>query len=187
MSIELPVIEGGTEIGKINIATGEVTVTQAYLVEWSCCMNGACCTRLNIPVTDFDIERIENHGYELDQIISEQSPFIRMPKNVFGSVEKNYPIKRKPYDNTCTFLKNDGLCGIHEFRPFACRIFPFQYRFEDNDIVRVTIHESNYCHQVKPGSMGKNQNEEFLIYLRDELLLELERRKQYFAKYGDKI
>ena len=115
------------EIGKINVDTGEVFVGEEALVEWSCCMSGDCCQRFHIPVTDFDIKRIEEHEYALDQIISDQSPFVRMPKNRFGSVEKNYHIKRKPFDNSCTFLTPEGQCGIHAFRPFGCRIFPFQF------------------------------------------------------------
>ncbi|MHA2501902.1 MAG: YkgJ family cysteine cluster protein [Candidatus Kariarchaeaceae archaeon] len=185
MSIELPVIEGGTEIGRIDLKSGEVTVAP-NLVSWSCCMDGDCCRRFQIPVTDFDILRIEEQGYELDQIVSEESPFIRMPKNQFGSVEKNYPIKRKPFDNSCTFLADDGKCGIHPFRPFSCRIYPFQYRFDEDDIVRITIHET-VCHKLQKEEDGGSQNREFLEYLRDELVAELDIRDTYFEKYGNSM
>jgi len=187
VEIELPVIEGGMEIGKFNIDTGEIYPSETVLVDWNCCMDGDCCQRFHIPVTDFDIQRIETHGYELDQIISDEPSFVRMPKNRFGSLEKNYPIKRKPFTNGCTFLTPEGLCGIHEFRPFGCRIFPFQYRFEDESMVRVTVHESNYCHNLEGVNQEDAKNREFLEYLLDQLRLELNRREEYFSKYGDEI
>ena len=35
---------------------------------------------MEIPVTEYDIAKIENHGYELDQIIKSSSPVILSSK-----------------------------------------------------------------------------------------------------------
>ena len=101
-------------------------------------------------------------------------------------MEKNYHIKRKPFDNSCTFLQEDELCSIHEFRPFGCRIYPFQFIFEDEGFVRVVIHET-VCHQINSVENKVSQNSEFLVYLLGELKDELNRREKYFEKYGDQI
>ena len=55
MVIELPVIDGGKEIGRINVDTGEIFPNADMAINWSCCLDGFCCKRFHIPVTDFDI------------------------------------------------------------------------------------------------------------------------------------
>lgn len=183
MEIDLPVIQPTFEIGSIDMDKGEIRVHPENHVQYSCSLSGDCCTRFHIPVTDFDIERIEKHGYELDQIVDQASPFIKLPKTENGSIEKNYRIKRQPYSGACTFLEQ-GKCSIHEFKPFGCRIFPFQLKFEGNNIVRVQIHESNYCPSVIASNPENSQNKEFLFYLKQQLEQEMENRERYFKKFG---
>ncbi len=178
--MELPVIQGGLEIGVIDLKNQSISVSPNY-IKYTCSQSGNCCTRFHIPVTEFDIERIQEHGYDLFQIIEDNSPYLRFPKSNYGSVEKNFNIKRKPFTNECTFLDN-GICSIHEFKPYGCRIFPFQFHFLDNELVKVTIHESNYCPSVKPSEINNSSNEFYLQFLLQTLLNEIKYREEYYKK-----
>lgn len=179
--VELPMVEAGMEIGSINLTTGEITTTQNH-VQFSCNFSTDCCTNLNIPITDMDIERIEQHGYKLDQIIEEAVPQIRFAED--ETAEKNYWIKRKPFTGTCTFLENDK-CSIHEFKPFSCRIFPFQLRGGKDGVYTVAIHGSNLCQSVTTVSADQAQNYELLEDLLNEVQLEEKHRQKYFEQYGN--
>ena len=175
-------VQAGLEIGRINLETWEINLLADIHVQYSCSLSGDCCRRFYIPVTEYDIARIEDRGYEIYQI-SNDNAYLKVPKTEFGSLEKNYPIKRKPFNNECTFLE-DGVCSIHEFKPFGCRIFPFQFRFNPDKTVSVVIHSSNFCPSVKSVQPNESQNLEFLEYLRDTLKEELEYREWYDTNFG---
>jgi len=183
MAIELPTIRPKLEIGTINPVTGEITVSENY-VSYSCSFSTDCCgnNTFFVPVTDMDIERIENHGYEIDQIVKDLSPELRFAQD--NTAEKNYWIKRKPFTGKCTFLEGNK-CSIHEFKPFACRIFPFQLIGNDDESYTVAIHQSNLCKSVRAVPKEEAENYELLQGLLEEVQLEDERRLAYFAKYGN--
>lgn len=181
MAIELPVIEANLEIGTINLHTGEITPSQNGVV-FNCSFSTDCCYVTDIPVTDFDIKRIEDRGYALDQIIEEAVPEIRFAKS--GEAERHYWIKKKPFNNTCTFLV-DNKCSIHEFKPFSCRIFPFQLVFQTEDIVKITIHMTNICKSVKGVPLDEAMNQQLLEDILNAVRREDEYRQLYFDQYGN--
>ena len=183
MPIELPVIQPSLEIGTINPQTSKITVSDNH-ISYSCSFSTDCCgdDSFFVPVTDMDIERIEQHDYEIDQIVEILSPELRFAKD--NTAEKNYWIKRKPFTGKCTFLK-DSKCSIHQFKPFACRIFPFQLLGNEDGSYRVAIHKSKVCTSIKAVSREEAENRLILADLLKEVQLEDERRLVYFKKYGN--
>lgn len=183
MAIELPTIEPRLKIGSINPHTGEISVSDNP-VFFSCQLSTDCCgnNEFFVPVTDMDIERIEDHGYEIDQIVEKISPEIRFARD--NTAEKNYWIKRKPFTGECRFLEGKH-CSIHEFKPFACRIFPFQLVGTDSPAYDVVVHSSNLCQSVKGATPEKSNNRDLLEDLLKEVQLEDKRRIAYFEKYGN--
>ncbi|MCH8907770.1 MAG: hypothetical protein IH840_11835, partial [Candidatus Heimdallarchaeota archaeon] len=88
--IELPVVETGLNIGTIDLNLGKVTATNVAQITFSCTSRIECCSNLTIPVTDFDVDRILDHGYELDQIVTELSPIILPIKGTRSMTERVY-------------------------------------------------------------------------------------------------
>ena len=183
MVIDLPIISSNTIIGSINLNNNKISTTQEY-ISFTCQSSSDCCGTNDffVPVSDMDIERIENNGYAIDQIIETQSPELRFARD--GTAEKHYWMKRKPYTGKCTFLENN-LCSIHEFKPFTCRIFPFQLIEKKRGIFDISIHNSNICKSIKNVDEKSSNNEEILTDILNEVKLENKRRQIYFKKYGN--
>lgn len=72
--------------------------------DFKCSMCGNCCRFLTTPVTDADIARIREGGYD---------DFVRDDMKALKRV-----------NGRCMFLKDDR-CSIHEIRPQVCRDYPF--------------------------------------------------------------
>jgi len=183
MRVDLPVIETGLIIGEINLKTRKISLEGSTPINFSCASTTDCCSNLRIPVTDFDIKRIEDHGYAIYQIVESLSPQLRLPTTKLGSIEKNYWMKSNPYTGTCTFLE-DNLCKIHQFKPFGCLVFPFSLKHIDSDRVIVNIHPSNLCKTVYVGTDEDMDNERHLKLILSLLLEEEAFRDHYFKKYG---
>ncbi|OLS26328.1 MAG: hypothetical protein HeimC2_15720 [Candidatus Heimdallarchaeota archaeon LC_2] len=183
MRVGLPVIEAGMVIGIINLKTKKVSVEGSTSIKFACASTAECCSNLKIPVTDFDIKRIEDQGYGIDQIVESLSPELRLPKTESGNIEKNYWMKRNPFSNTCTFLE-DNLCKIHEFKPFGCSVFPFSLKYESMDLVSIKIHPSNLCKTISVSLPEEADNKKHLNILLAAILEEEAFRAQYFEKYG---
>jgi Fe-S-cluster containining protein len=179
--IELPLIQAKLEIGVIDIAKDTIQVTQKNSIHFKCKSSTDCCVKPDISVTDFDIKRIEDKGYELDQIIEKAVPVLRFAKNF--DAERNYWVKKKPFDGSCTFLEGDK-CSIHEFKPFACRIFPFQIVFVNDFVYKVIIHSSNLCSSVKAVGSREANNADILNKIKEVVKEEDNYRLQYFERYG---
>jgi Fe-S-cluster containining protein len=184
MDIVLPTVQSGLVIGILDVDDGGIEVVTN--IKYNCKVSGDCCNNLIVPVSDFDIQRIEENGFEYDQIVSDDPPAITKPKNKFGTLEKSYLIKRKPFTGECTFMEEEK-CTIHEFKPFSCRIFPFQLRHISSSKVEVLIHDSNYCPSVLSCSAEESETEELLKDLLKDMNSELDRREEYLAKYGKSI
>ena len=182
MVIDLPTISSNTIIGSINLNNNKISVTQEY-ISYTCQSSSDCCGNNDffVPVSDMDIERIETHNYAIDQIIETQSPELRFARD--GTAEKHYWMKRKPYTGKCTFLENN-LCSIHEFKPFTCRIFPFQLIGKEPGIFDISIHNSNICKSIQNVDEKSSNNKEILLNILQEVISENKRRKIYFNKYG---
>ena len=126
--------------------------------------------------------KIEKQGFMIDQIVSRQSPFIKLPEEGGSGIEKYYWIKRKPFTNTCRFLNGENHCEIYEFRPFGCRIYPFSINHLTKDRVQIKIHPTNVCRSVKLSDHP--ENEKLLIELLEHYSKELEENIEYFDKFG---
>lgn len=157
MYIELPIIAKGLEIGKVNLRTDEISIQDANLIKFSCDSRTECCSKLKIPVTTFDIQRIQDNGYEIDQIITSLSPIILPAKTFNSKSEKVYTLKRKPFDGTCTFLENN-LCSIHEFKPFTCQIYPFSLQIVDSEEIKILIHSEEICKSIQSSDYQNSNN-----------------------------
>jgi Fe-S-cluster containining protein len=136
----------GLEIGSINLNTDEIKTNN--FIKFNCESRVECCSSLKIPVNSRDIERIETQGFELDQIVESMSPVFFPSKTQSGRTEKTYILKRKPFTGECTFLENDK-CKIHEFKPFACRIYPFELNIVNEESIAVSIHANKLCKSIK--------------------------------------
>jgi len=186
MRVDLPVVEAGMIIGEINTNTKKINLEGSTPITFSCASTAECCSNLKIPVTDFDIKRIEDEGYAIDQIVESLSPQLRLPKDNFGSIEKNYWMKSNPFTAACTFLE-DNRCKIHEFKPFGCSVFPFSLKYLDSESVVVKIHPSNLCKTVTTTTPEESDNEAQLNGLLSIIIQEEAFRDQYFDKYGDQV
>lgn len=76
-----------------------------------------CCLETEMTLSEEDITRIENRGYEIEEFLEESDGFM-----VLQNVNKH-----------CVFLK-ENKCSIYEFRPQGCRFYPLIYDFEIEDI-----------------------------------------------------
>ncbi|OLS27800.1 MAG: hypothetical protein HeimC2_09930 [Candidatus Heimdallarchaeota archaeon LC_2] len=175
MYVELPVIASGIRIGRLNLKTKQISIKDSNLINFSCDSRIECCSNLKIPVTEFDITQIEDNGYEIDQIISSFSPILLPSKTISGISEKVYTLKRKPYDGTCTFLENN-LCKIHDFKPFACQIYPFSLEVVDESNINILIHQDVFCKSIIPAKLEDSNNINLLEDILDNLMKELEAR-----------
>ena len=175
MYVELPVITSGIFIGSINLKTKQVSIDGSNQIKFSCDSRVECCSNLKIPVTEFDITRIEHNGYEIDQIISSFSPILIPSKTISGNSEKVYTLKQKPYDGTCTFLENN-LCKIHNFKPFACQIYPFSLEVVDESLINILVHKEALCKSIISSKFKDSNNKYLLNGILDNLITELEAR-----------
>ncbi|MDH5404004.1 MAG: YkgJ family cysteine cluster protein [Candidatus Heimdallarchaeota archaeon] len=178
--MKLPIVFGGLSVGFIDLADRRVYSNKTF--SFTCLQTAKCCMQMAIPVTDFDVDRIETYGYEVDQIIEVLSPVLRIPKTIRGNVEKNYWIKKKPYIGGCRFLEEDR-CSIHEVKPFGCRVFPFSFYYRSDTLVEVLVHESNICDGIEEEDDGNSVLEELM----EVLLEEMEIRDRYFDTHKNKI
>ncbi|MHA2502305.1 MAG: YkgJ family cysteine cluster protein [Candidatus Kariarchaeaceae archaeon] len=175
MTVELPVIQPGQVIGEINLLTGSVTPNTSFPMKFTCTSRVDCCSRLSIPVTEPEIDRIVKAGYELDQIIRDSSPVILNPSSNVGRQQKAYILKKKPFDGTCTFLE-EKMCSIHEIKPIACRLYPFSLNIMSEEQIEVIVHEGQVCQSILPAD-DVNSNSFHLESIRDLLSQELEKRQ----------
>ena len=185
VTIELPLIEAGIIIGEFDLVSKEIFPNVSNSISFKCGSSVQCCTDLKIPISEKDILKIEKLGYALDQIVSRQSPFIKVSEDGKLGVAKYYWIKRKPFTNSCRFLNDENRCEIYEFRPFGCRIFPFSINHLTKDRVRIKIHPTNVCKSVKFSEYP--ENEKLLIELLESYSKEISENIEYFDKFRDEI
>jgi len=136
----------GTKVARIYL-NGKVEVLRN--IHFSCSSCGLCCRLNRIPVREEDILRFQEHGFELDQLLNDLSPVLIPSKNVEGNFIKAYILRKKPFVNECIFLDDNNHCRVHEFKPLACRLYPFALRREDDETVIMQIHSKSVCPSVK--------------------------------------
>lgn len=175
MYIELPTITSAMKIGTVNLRTDEISIEGANLIRFSCDSRAECCSKFKIPVTEFDIQRIQDEDYEIDQIITSLSP-VYLPAKTFGTQkEKVYTLKRKPFDGTCTFLENNR-CSIHKFKPFACQIYPFSLEIVDSEEIKILLHGEEICKSMQSSNYPESENIAILTSILKNIKTELTAR-----------
>lgn len=176
MSIELPILKSGLSIGVINIKTSEISLQDAHLINFHCKSRINCCSDLKIPVTEFDIVRIQKEGFELDQIVESLSPVIIPLKTPGNLADKVYLLKRKPFDGTCTFLEGKS-CIIHKYKPFACKTYPFSLNILNDNNIQILIHKESLCKSIVPASENGSNNQILLENIVIDVIDEMKLRK----------
>lgn len=82
------------------------------------------------------IEIKDSEQYELDIY-----PPIRINKKEYylGLASKE--------DGSCIFLRDDGKCVVHEFKPLVCRFYPFVYWVKEDGGIDIDLNEKamNEC------------------------------------------
>lgn len=170
-------------IGEFNLETKEIKPAPNS-ISFSCVSSVKCCSKLDIPISDPYIQELQNFGYNLDQIVGEASPLLKLPTIGDTGVEKFYWMNRREFTNTCRFLGNDNKCQIYDLRPFGCQIFPFSIEHLDENKVQVNLHPDMICPSVK--SSG-NMNHVILEDILNKYIDNLTIRKNYFNLYGRKV
>jgi Fe-S-cluster containining protein len=97
---------------------------------FKCKRCAALCCKLGGPVlTRKDVERIADEGYSAEDFLN--------PVSRDGSLRARGSMKKRE-DGSCVFLEFDDKlnchkCGIHDFRPVLCRLYPFSFEIVDSD------------------------------------------------------
>ena len=135
----------GTVLATID-ESGKIEVVRHFFFECICCTD--CCSLNNVPLTERDIDRLMDNGIELDQAFEEMSPVLIASKDLEKGFIKAYIMRKKPFVNECVFLEEKGLCRIHQFKPIACRLYPFSIRKTDEGYEAI-VHPKNVCNFIE--------------------------------------
>lgn len=133
----------GLILGYFNTISREISVLNG--VSFSCQSSTDCCRKHKIPVTESEISLLLDHDLEADQILESLSPILIPTKD--NSVQKVYFLKKKPFSQECIFL-HGTLCSIHDIKPIACQLYPFDYELEQDQII-IMIHRDSVCKNVQ--------------------------------------
>ena len=140
-------------IGTINLKTLEVKSDPSF--KFKCIENCAeCCFRLEIPLRDEDIERLEELGYNAWEFVDYEKMFYR------GDKFLAYALKKRPFDGGCIFLGEDGKCKVYPYRPLACRLYPFVL-VRRGHVLEVYVREDGFCRGINHPE-GENFTLEFV-------------------------
>ena len=162
----------GTTIATID-EFGEITVVRNIYFECACCTK--CCKLNNIPVTEHDIELMQENGLEIDQILEDISPVLIANKNLdHDGLVKAYILRQKPFVRECVFLEENGFCKIHDFKPLTCQLYPFSIKKNENKLIAI-VHPKNVCEYIE---MDVHETKTNTIEIVDNLLTYLFDEKQ---------
>lgn len=97
----------------------------------------ACCSKMGSSITldPYDLWQLTSHMAIDFQGLFEN--YIELHAED-GLILPN--LRQMGEEETCAFLKEDGRCGIHDFRPGICRLFPLGRLYEDGGF--------RYIHQI---------------------------------------
>ncbi|MHC1591367.1 MAG: YkgJ family cysteine cluster protein [Candidatus Helarchaeales archaeon] len=144
------------------------------------CMNkcdGHCCSSYTVLLTSEDALRL-HEGLSLspkeyltiyDASVENQNfyPVIKMQ-----GIDVVLGIKFKPGTTTCYFLREDGLCSVHQIKPRVCQTYPFTMDLKGNLIRMEGI--DNVCpHHWMPKSPEMTER------IKNSLLASWEEIKKY--------
>ena len=126
-------------------------VVSPPVLRFDCTLCRDCCTKYIPLIVSEDVRRIVHHsGLRAEEFVRFYGPDdvdlpasdetwirTRQGKRVLGL--------RKMRGGDCYFLKEDGLCRIHEFKPLLCRMYPFQPVNPNARRVRFVFPKSEPC------------------------------------------
>lgn len=120
---------------------------------------GLCCERLEIPLRDEDIERIEGLGYNTWEFVDYEKLFYRGGDKFLGYAIKKNP----PVTDACVFLDPETKkCKIYNHRPLACRLYPFVFVKNGGERMEIYIKEDSFCPGINHPD-GKPVTKDFLM------------------------
>ncbi|NJE07355.1 YkgJ family cysteine cluster protein [Thermococcus sp. M39] len=140
-------------VATIHLDTLEIESDPSF--KFKCLENCAeCCFRLDIPLRDEDIERIEELGYSTWEFVDYEKMFYR------GDKFLGYALKKRPFDDGCIFLGEDGKCKIYPHRPLACKLYPFVL-VRQGTVIEVYVRNDDFCRGINHPE-GKKIDLEFV-------------------------
>jgi len=83
-----------------------------------------CCKETEMLLTQNDVKNIEQHGFKSDEFLlskDDSDGFLQL---------KN---KDSKLGTVCFFLNDNGKCGIYEYRPEGCRLYPLIINLDTNE------------------------------------------------------
>jgi len=133
------------------------------LLDFSCESSGNCCRFFSANLTHFDIQRILENRPDLqpEDFIAFSPPIDKDDMNesfisTYG--KRELVLKKKDSHNNikeCVFLNQENRCGIHTFKPFVCRVWPFS--LEKGEITWIKEH-NRFIKKVCKYSLVSNAN-----------------------------
>ena len=101
------------------------------------CLDCANCCKTTSPIfRDVDIKRISKHLRLKEKQFIET--YLRFDE------DSDYVLKQSP----CSFLEKNNTCNIYEFRPLACREYPHTDRKNIQQILDLTLKNTEICPAV---------------------------------------
>jgi Fe-S-cluster containining protein len=122
---------------------------------FSCSGCGDCCRDLPVPLSEADIKTLEK--LEWKPLVAEAYQD-RFHETISLLGRDSITILRsRPGGAGCVFLGDDNLCAIHrelgsEKKPFACRVFPFQFVEYPHQGTQSFVSPQFFCKSVAEGS-----------------------------------
>lgn len=93
------------------------------------CMGcSSCCREMgdSILLDPFDIFQLEKNGKHLQELMADGTVALTVWE---GMILPH--LQMNETTGACSFLSREGRCGIHDYRPGMCRLFPLGRNFED--------------------------------------------------------
>ena len=95
-----------------------------------------CCKSTPPALTSEDITRINSSVQKENWM-----------KMVEGSEKTCYVVKKRNETSDCYFLSKQNLCGIYDYKPLDCKLFPIFLKIKENEKDSYTIKWLVwYCH-----------------------------------------
>lgn len=138
---------------------------QIVETNFNCQTCGNCCRTKLINITHNDVERILDNRNDLiardfiDYLpINENMDEYNHGDKFLSDNHKNMVVlKKKSTKHECIFLDNQNKCSINEFKPLACKAWPFVVRESDNKLMWA-IHEREFIKNHCAHILTKNNN-----------------------------
>ena len=93
------------------------------------CMGcSACCREMgdSILLDPYDVFQLEKAGKHMQELMADGVVALTVWK---GMILPHLQMNK--VTGACSFLSGEGRCGIHDYRPGMCRLFPLGRNFED--------------------------------------------------------